>query len=329
MQELKIGNRAFNGNIDCFENLLEISNCMPVDHDLIINLSNLREVNPFNMLLLALSIRQQRTYFDKITFKVPSEKIDGYMHYMGFYETCGAPSRGICKGSHRLGKYICIKEINISPSGSIGVDYEAMETEAEKLADMFQFDKKLRLYITYCFFEMIRNVYEHSGTYSVYVCAQYWPSHCLMEIAIADEGCGIKKAMEKRFMGFSERKLMEYAMAPGISALSNHQFLEKDDYYENSGYGLFMTKELALSYGGSFILCSGNYGVRYHYNDHMVQQDFYNTKFEGTGIAIRFCTESFNDFDVIRKNIVAKAERESKNYKGAIHKASRSSGGAK
>lgn len=238
MQELKIGNRAFNGNIDCFENLLEISNCMPVDHDLIINLSNLREVNPFNMLLLALSIRQQRTYFDKITFKVPSEKIDGYMQYMGFYETCGAPSRGICKGSHRLGKYICIKEINISPSGSIGVDYEAMETEAEKLADMFQFDKKLRLYITYCFFEMIRNVYEHSGTYSVYVCAQYWPSHCLMEIAIADEGCGIKKAMEKRFMGFSERKLMEYAMAPGISALSNHQFLEKDDYYENSGYGL-------------------------------------------------------------------------------------------
>ena len=329
MEELIISNHVYKGNIDCFQNLLDIQKFFCVDEDVLIDFEGVKEVNPFNMLILSLAIRRRKKYWGgKVTYISPKvNNTDKYMQYMGFYETCGFINQDVSKGERRAGKYICITELEIKSCGSIEADYEMMEDEAKKLADMFQFDKKLGSYITYCFFEMIRNVYEHAETDRVYVCAQYWPTHCLMEIAIADEGCGIKKAMEKRFVGLSEKKLIEYAMTPGMSALSNHKYLEKDNYYGNSGYGLYMTKELALSYGGGFILCSGNYGVRYYCNDNGAQQIYHKTRFDGTAIAIRFCTELSNDFDSIRKSIVLKAERESNSYKDAIHKASRSSGG--
>ena len=201
-----------------------------------------------------------------------------------------------------------------------------IEKEAKTLTSMFQFDRHLADYIVYCFFEMIRNVYEHARTSHVYVCAQYWPYHNLMEIAIADEGCGIEKAMQQRYRTMSEQDLINHAMAPGISALTNHAYLDKNDYYGNSGYGLYITKELALSYGGSFILCSGNYAKRYYKYDYESIEETIKTKFQGTAIAIRFKTDLDIDFVNTINRITKKAESLSKNIDGAIHKASKSSG---
>ena len=67
------------------------------------------------------------------------------------------------------------------------------------MASMLGFDQNLSRYVIYCFTEMMRNVFEHSGADRVYVCAQYWPFHQLVEIAISDMGCGIKAAMNKQY----------------------------------------------------------------------------------------------------------------------------------
>ena len=327
MQELKIGNRAFNGNIDYFEDLSEISNFMPVDHDLTINLSRFRDVKPFNMLVLALSIKQLSAYFNRITFVSPAESIDGYMQYMGFYETCGAPAWEINRGSHRPGKYICITKIDFTPCGSIEADYEMMEREAQKLSTMIQFDKELAAYIKYCFFEMIRNSYEHAATSSVYVCAQYWPTQNLVELAIVDEGQGIKNAMESKYKQKNELELIKYAMVPGISVESNHKYLPKGDYYQNSGYGLYLTKELSLAYDGSFILCSGNYALRYYKQGNQDICKCYNTKFQGTAIAIQFSTSRSQNFKELIGEIKERGQELTRQYDEAIHTASKSSGG--
>ena len=69
--------------------------------------------------------------------------------------------------------------------------------------------------------------------------------------------------MQKQYANITEEQSMEFAMTPGISARTNHILLPKDDYYKNSGYGLYMTKELALAYGGSFIICSGKSAIIY------------------------------------------------------------------
>ena len=328
MQQLDISNHAFWGHLDCFKNLLEISNCMPIEKDLTINLSNLCEVNPFNMLVLALSIKKLKKWFNKITINLPSQQVDGYMQYMGFYETCGAIPREINKGSYKPGRYICIKEINFTYCGSIEADYEMIETEAKNLSTMLQFDKDLAAYIKYCFFEMIRNTYEHAKTRSVYICAQYWPKLNLVELAIVDEGQGIKKAMELKYQQKDELEIIKYAMIPEITARSNHVFLPRGDYYQNSGYGLYLTKELALAYDGNFILCSGNYALRYCIEDHQAVCRCYKTKFNGTAIAIRFRTDRPQNFQELIATIKKRGETLSKKYDEAIHIASKSSGGS-
>ena len=328
MKRLKLSNKIYKGNIDCFKSLLNLYDFNCKNEEVLLDLTNIKEVNPFNMLVLALAIRQCKKNWFKLKYITPyNEKTDGYMQYMGFYETFGAPIREIYKGDRRPGRYICIKKLLFESQGSIQNDYDLIDRETKKLAEMLQFDSELEEYIQYCFFEMIRNVYEHAGTNCVYVCAQYWPSHHLVELAIADEGCGIKKAMEKRFKDISEIELMKYAMTPGLSALSNHAYLDKNDCYGNSGYGLYMTKELALAYQGVFILSSGNYALHYTIESNKEKVLYYNTKFKGTAISIRFKTDTNINFNEIIKEKVAKAEEESKKFNGAINKASKSSGG--
>lgn len=328
MAKLIISNSAFNGNTDCFQSLIDISNFAPFEEKNELILSNFIDASPFNMLVLAIAIKKYKDRWGDLTCYIPNNvRTDEYMQYMGFYDACEAPVRDINKGNRRAGRYICITKVRINPQGSIEADYKMIENEAIKLTDMFYFDKKLAEYIKYCFFEMIRNVYEHADTDYVYVCAQYWPKREKMEISIADEGCGIKKAMEKRFHGLTEMQLINYAMLPGMSALSNHEFLQKGDYYENSGYGLYMTKEFAIAYNGEFILCSGNYAVKYSNYNNEIKQDYYLTKFAGTAISISFCTNLQVDFNYMRNKILNKAEKESNKYSDAIHKASRSSGG--
>ena len=326
MEILKISNRAFKGNIDCFKSLVEITDFFNFDGESALDLSEIVEINPFNMLVLALSIRQWKRFWGQLSYIVPnSDNTDKYMQYMGFYELCGFSNRNVIKGDRRVGKYICITKIDFIPQYSMDADYEMIEQESKKLADMFQFDKELAKYITYCFFEMIRNVYEHSGSKSVYVCAQFWPTLNQVELAIADEGCGIRRAMQKQYANITEEQSMNFAMTPGISARSNHAFYSVDNYYKNSGYGLYMTKELALAYGGSFIICSGKSAIRYSFNS----EDKFSTDFSGTAISIRFRTDKNNNFTEVLKKIKIKAEKESRKYEDAIHTASKSSGGSK
>ncbi|MBO7149333.1 MAG: hypothetical protein J6V71_00400 [Clostridia bacterium] len=119
-KELKISNELYEGNSTCFNNLIEINNFDPKGKETLLNLSGFIEANPFNMLVLALTIRKRRKYWDKARYRCPKyEKTDRYLQYMGFYETCGIQNREVKRGGRRAGKYICISEINFTPQGSI------------------------------------------------------------------------------------------------------------------------------------------------------------------------------------------------------------------
>ena len=323
MNTFKIKNKAFRGNIDCFQSLIDISN-LAVEEDWTVDFSDFIEATPFNMLLISLGLKTHNQVWGNLkSCRMPKE--NGYLNYMGFFETCGVQvPKDTRRGTYKKGVYICIKKIKLSGGMSIEADYELIEKEAKKLSSMLDFDEELSAYTNYCFFEMIRNVYEHSETDEVYVCAQYWPTQKIDEIATADAGCGIRNAMEKRYQG-TEQELLEKAMFPGLTARSNHQFLPRDDYYRNSGYGLYLTKELALAYDGYFIICSGKYAYKYTQK----KTEIINTFFLGTAIGIRFSTDTFKNFQTVRSKIIKEAEKLSKEEKGAIHSASKSSGGSR
>ena len=181
--------------------------------------------------------------------------------------------------------------------------------------------------LAYVFVETIRNVYEHANTERGLVAAQKWSTHGLVEIAISDDGCGVTESLGKLFSTDSAG-LLRLACKPGVSARSNYRYLTKEDPWRNSGYGLYIMKELALAYGGSFILCSGEHAIRYLNDDNGFETErLYNTAYQGTTIGIRFRTDMENDFDSIRNRIVSEGQLRAAQMEGAIRSASRSSGG--
>lgn len=315
-----IVNKRYVGNKDCHQTLLDIAN-FPVDETITINCDGIIEVNPFNTLVISNALKQHHRNYNNLRF---DKRMDGsYLEFIGFYRNCGFDNGDrINDFAYKQGRYISITPINLYTGTSFENDYDNIDSEANKMASMLGFDRDLRNYIIYCFTEMIRNVFEHSGTNRVYVCAQYWPMHQLVEIAIADMGCGIKSVMSKMFKG-GELNILKLSMFPGISARSNYGWFNDDNAYKNSGYGLYITKELALAYDGSFMLCSGNYVLNYHNKGNGCGKTSYN----GTAIAIRFSTDVKRDFTKVRQEIVSKAEKLSLQREDAIHKASRSSGG--
>lgn len=53
----------------------------------------------------------------------------------------------------------------------------------------------------------------------------------------------------------------------------------------------------------------------------------YETAFPGTAIAIRIRTDTNNNFDDLRRQVIREGQAEAKGKEGAIKKASKSSGG--
>jgi len=117
--------------------------------------------------------------------------------------------------------------------------------------------------LTYSIREVMRNVYEHSQSKSLEYCAQYWPSYDRVEIAISDNGIGLKDSLlTNPFMKIeSYSDAIQQALMPAISS-KYYQGIKADNNnpWQNSGFGLYMISRLCRL-GGSFLICSGNHGV--------------------------------------------------------------------
>lgn len=114
----------------------------------------------------------------------------------------------------------------------------------------------------YSLCEIIRNVAEHSKSQNVVFCAQYWPTKDRAEIAILDRGIGIYETLKcnPHLNVESQQHALNLSLLPGVSGKSfqgarrspNSKFPDKK-YWENSGYGLYMTSRMCRSEGSFFI----------------------------------------------------------------------------
>lgn len=312
------------GNIQALYICKEIMDLIPPnDEDLVFSFLAYGENNPFSNLLLINTLRQYRKKHQDASLRCAPKTTDGYLSHIGFYKACGIPYGKEPGEAHASPNYVPVTNINLN-----GTDfYRTIEENATQLAATLQFDKGLQELLTYIFVETIRNVYEHANTENVLVAAQKWPTHGLVEIAISDSGCGITKSLGRLF-STDTAGLLRLACKPGVSAKSNYRYLEKDDPWRNSGYGLYILKELALAYNGSFLLCSGDRAIRYQNNENYSETErVFDTSYHGTTLGIRFRTDTNNDFDDIRRRIVSEGQLRAAQMGGAIRSASRSSGG--
>lgn len=119
--------------------------------------------------------------------------------------------------------------------------------------------------IKFCLRKLVRNAAEHSEGKSLSICGQYWQGNGKVELAFLDDGIGLMHSLNQnpRFESLkSDLSAIRVAMLPSTSGKKIYDAAQPsaqktDDIWENSGFGLYMTSQLARECG-EFTLISGS-----------------------------------------------------------------------
>lgn len=145
-------------------------------------------------------------------------------------------------------------------------EQEVIERRSEHLAKILSQQENGNLVdaLTFSIREIMRNVVEHSYSKSIEYCAQYWPYYSKVEIAIIDNGVGLKSSLSANphVEITSHSDAIQQALIPAISS-KNYEgaIIDTNDPWHNSGFGLYMINRICRL-GGSFVICSGDHGVK-------------------------------------------------------------------
>lgn len=225
----------------------------------------LGRVEPFGMLIAATAISECRERFSASRFTGSNFKQHTYAAHMGFFTSFGLNYGNKPGEAPGGGTYIPITEISISKArrsaaakgAALG---EVMEEDGARLAAVLcrNHHGPLEEALTYAIREILRNALEHSEGETVRYCGQYWPSSGDVEIAVADNGQGIRRALaaNPHIRLSSDEDAIAQSLLPGISGKAFRGSRRSSDPWANSGYGLYMTNRLCGE-GGAFTICSG------------------------------------------------------------------------
>lgn len=285
--------------------------------DVLFDFKYTRIYEPFAMLVIGSKIRQLISEYEHISFFISNYSMS-YPNTMGFFKSIGFNSGknpGESKGSET---YLPITELlikdlkNEAYEEEQGIVQEVIEKKSIDLAQILlpQGGRSTNL-LAYSIREIIRNSVEHSETKKVWIAAQKWPTKDKVEIAILDEGVGIKQALSfnPNINSKSDREAILLSLEPGISgkAFKHNGRTRKQnlDRWNNSGYGLFATNELCRKYG-SFLVCSNSTALEIK-KDHFEE---YDINLNGTAILISLNISEINkiDGDVI-SDIISSGEK--------------------
>jgi len=282
----------------------------------IVDFSQTRFALPLGALMFVSAYRRFRTQ-DQLEMRMEGINFDvaahGYLGHMGFFKAMGAPfgkRPGESPGSET---YVPITILDMSdletahksklldqydepPIGSL-VDAESMNLAKLVTQDL---RPNINRPIAYCFREIIRNVFEHSGERKCAFYAQRW-NNGFIEVAIADRGKGIHESLRSKHQVDSHRDALMTAMLPGVSTGTD----SAEGQWANSGFGLFVLSELGKNLG-SFSLCSGNTSARAA--DGSVSYVEYSASFCGTAVGLKIKQLSPTRFRRLLDEIIIRGE---------------------
>ncbi|MBT0958633.1 ATP-binding protein [Alphaproteobacteria bacterium KMM 3653] len=224
---------------------------------------------PLPLLLLGRQVRDVVKSFPNCRFSLRAGKnsFHTYADHIGFFRFMGGRrgrEPGEAWGSNR---YIPIESFDIgeiqaaAKGGAVG---EIMDAEASRLAIVLSQQDSGALFdvIQYTIREIIRNSAEHSRGTQISLMAQYWPAKGLAEIVITDDGVGIPyNIYENEYVECSTaREALKFALLPGVSGVSRQERAQQDEFWGNSGFGLYVTSRLCSENGG-FRIISADQGL--------------------------------------------------------------------
>jgi hypothetical protein len=297
--------------------------------------ASVRTCDPFPMLIVSHEIRNRVNQINRLNCYARNCN-NTYANHMKFYKACGLNQGEEVEVSRGNSKYSSITKMSVTDlknegANNLDVIQEVIEKKAKTMASIVaQGNKKFEQWLSFVIREIIRNIPEHSKSDTIWYCAQYWPSYDLVELAIMDEGIGIKESLCENVNNIKEANTDENAirlsLKPGISGTNiNRNFIQSE--WDNSGYGLYMVSEMCAELDASFIIASGDSAIRVKKVNGQIEQESFDTKVHGTAIQIRIRPSSTVDYDEIRRKIVLRGEKVAKKNAMAIHVASKSSRG--
>lgn len=296
---------------------------------------------PFGMAYTACVLKQFRSRCREFDFSMSPVMNKGltYASNMGFFKFISAelPLGKEPGEAHGNNHCIPLTVINFKELHAKDLEYylndeveENIEKEARKLATVLvDDDKNIKKILTYLIREILRNIPEHSGCTKALVCGQAWDRNHQAEIAILDEGEGIYESLSRnRFYKDDINDnvdALDLALAPGVSVAyrPKKKRTSSESQWSNSGYGLYVVKEICKELNGSFLIASGTDYLKVSVSGVTIGK----TYFSGTAIKMTIDTNAVHEKKDLITSIVNKGQQEAKQSNDGFHTASKPSRG--
>lgn len=250
---------------------------------------------PLPLMIFATKCRDLIRNNPRVIFTLRTRPSDfrGYADHIGMFRFMGFP-RGNMPNSARSSKtFIPISVFQISKIKEQAADApigKFIQVYSRKMAQILSQEKNGETYdlFEYCLREMMRNAAEHSNGKNLVVFGQYWPVRGNAEIVICDDGVGVaEKLYENEYINCStNREALKFAILPGISGVSRQERFQQDEFWGNSGFGLYVTSRFCSEFG-SFRMISGNDGLTLA-NGYQTEHPW---TFPGTCVQLQFSTK--------------------------------------
>lgn len=308
------------------EDILSISRTLNDAENIEVDFSRLAFLTPATALLLSSSLRARKVQAEVNPF-APGY---GYAAHVGFFEACGVHAGqavGAAPGSDSYTplRRVACNEVKLTARRT-GLPLPASLTpRAENLARVVAGGNAVAMrYVTFAVREILRNCVEHARSIDFWYAGQFWPKNGTVEIAILDEGDGIRTSLNRNPENpklATELDAIRFAIQSGVSGVPKAQ--RRGDS-ANSGYGLYLTRRLCAGGSGSFGIVSNGEGSVISTNGERQLKGLS----KGTLLQLRMDTDwlsalTEDDF----KRIIEEGEREARERTGAEQPASGASRG--
>jgi hypothetical protein len=202
----------------------------------------------------------------------------GFAGHMGFWQSIGLPLGRLINAPPGSESYLPITRLDVAQmfqeSGGDPRGTGLVESEATRLARILSnpHSDVLCEALTYSLRELIRNVIEHGMSSSIWIAGQTWPKRDYVQVAILDEGRGIRASLadNPEFRFETDAQAIVESLKPGVTrnkgrVRSQAEIERWEDarhvlplsVFENTGYGLYMISTFCRE-AGQFLLASGS-----------------------------------------------------------------------
>ena len=163
-------------------------------------------------------------------------------------------------------------------------------------SDVDRFEQPLQ----YVLGELLENALTHArarghNNANAWVAAQYYPKKHVVRLAVVDDGCGFRESLRGHpaLAADTHFAAIEAALQPRVS---RNREVGLDGDPTNQGVGLTVTRQIALSAGGSIALFSGDAWLLDHEEGRREPREI--SSWEGVGVFVELDRERLRDVNM-------------------------------